>query len=136
MTDTIPTTTSADRLDAAVTDLHVPDAAADGEALLVKLGVVLPVIGLVLVGVAWWNASGTAFVADQIPMLISGALGGLALVVIGIGLYIRFTMARAFRFWSARLVVEQQAQTDRVVEALASLEAAVRDGKGGPRSQG
>ena len=28
---------------------------------------------------AWWNAAGTAYVADQMPMLISGGLFGLAL---------------------------------------------------------
>ena len=45
------------------------------------------------------------------------------LAIIGVGLFIRFSLARLLRFWLARMVVEQQAQTDRVVEALARIEA-------------
>jgi hypothetical protein len=28
-------------------------------------GVALPLVGLVLIGIGWWGASGTAFVAEQ-----------------------------------------------------------------------
>jgi hypothetical protein len=77
----------------------------------------------VLIFVAYWNASGSKFVADQVPMLISGGILGLGLAIVGLGLFIRFSLARLLRFWLARLVVEQQAQTDRVVDALARIEA-------------
>ena len=119
--------TSTDRLEAGVADLHVPEASSDSEALLMKLGIALPVLGVVLILVAWWNASGTKYVADQMPMLISGGLLGLALIMVGIGLFLRFSIARILRFWLARLVVEQQAQTDRIVDALAKVEAAARN---------
>ena len=128
MTDS-PAATSqgaTDRLEREVADLHVPDAAADSEALLLKLGVALPIVGLVLIGAAWYQASGSKYVADQIPMLISGGVLGLALITVGVGLFLRFSLARVLRFWLARLVVEQQAQTDRVVEALARVEEAAK----------
>ena len=91
-----------------------------------KLGVALPVVGVVLIVIAYWNASGSAYVADQVPMLISGGLLGLGLAIIGLGLFLRYSLARLLRFWLARLVVEQQAQTDRVVEALGRVEDALR----------
>ncbi|MCU1496970.1 MAG: hypothetical protein JWM47_923 [Acidimicrobiales bacterium] len=121
------TATAADRLEAGIADVHVPQPSADSEALLLKLGVILPVVGVVLILAAWWSASGSKYVADQMPMLISGGLFGLALIIIGLGLFIRFSLARLLRFWLARLVVEQQAQTDRLVDALARVESAVRD---------
>ena len=126
MTDT-PSSTAADRLEAGVNDLHVPEPSADSEALLLKLGLALPVVGLVLIMAAWYQASGAKFVADQIPMLISGGILGVGLVIVGLGLFIRFSLARLLRFWLARLVVEQQAQTDRLVDALARVEDAIRD---------
>ena len=86
-------------------------------------------LGVVLILVAWWNAAGTKYVADQMPMLISGGLFGLALIIVGLGLFLRFSLARLLRFWLARLVVEQQAQTDRIVDALAKVEAAAREGR-------
>ena len=55
-------------------------------------------------------------------MLISGGVFGIGLAIIGVGLFIRFSLARLLRFWLARLIVEQQEQTDRVVEALTGIE--------------
>jgi hypothetical protein len=121
-----PTPNPSDRLEAGVEGLRVPEPAADAESLLMKLGVALPIIGVVLIVIAYWNASGSAYVADQVPMLISGGILGLGLAIIGLGLFLRFSLARLLRFWLARLVVEQQAQTDRVVDALARVEDALR----------
>lgn len=121
----VHSTDVADRLAADLADIHVPEPNADAEAWLTKLGLVLPLAGVILIGVGWWGASGTARVAEQIPLLISGGVLGLGLAVIGVGLYLRFSLARVLRFWLARVVVEQQAQTDRVVEALARIEASL-----------
>lgn len=114
---------AADRLELGVEDLHVPEPSADAEGLLLKIGLALPLIGVVLIIVAYWNASGSKYVADQVPMLISGGILGIGLAIIGVGLFIRFSLARLLRFWLARMVVEQQTQTDRVVEALARIES-------------
>ncbi len=126
MTDSL-STTAADRLEAGMAEVHVPEPSADTEALLLKLGIGLPVVGVVLILAAWWQAAGTKYVADQMPMLISGGLFGLALIIVGLGLFLRFSLARLLRFWLARLLVEEQAQTDRLIEALDRVEAAVRD---------
>lgn len=117
---------AADRLQTGIEEIHVPEPSADAEALLMKLGVALPIVGVVLILVAYWNASGSQFVADQVPMLISGGILGVGLAVVGVGLFIRFSLARLLRFWMARMVVEQQAQTDRIVDALARVEAALK----------
>lgn len=125
---TSPTTpNAADRLQAGVDGIHVPEPSADTESLLLKLGFALPIVGVVLILAAYWNAAGSKYVADQIPMLISGGVFGIGLVVIGLGLFIRFSLGRMMRFWLARMVIEQQAQTDRIVDALAKVESAVRD---------
>ncbi|MGI8710099.1 MAG: hypothetical protein ACR2LA_03785 [Acidimicrobiales bacterium] len=133
MTTTTPTATStegasaADRLASGAGDLHVPEPSGDAEAMLLKIGFALPLVGVALMLVAWWNSAGTKYVADQVPMLISGGLVGTGLILVGVGLFVRFSMARLFRFWLARLVAEQQAQTDRLVAALEGVESAVRD---------
>ena len=102
MTDTRSNASAADRLERGVEGLHVPEPKADTEALLLKIGLALPIIGLALVLLAWFQASDTPYVADQIPMLISGGLLGLGLAMLGLGLFIRFSMARLLRFWMAQ----------------------------------
>ena len=117
------------RMEAGVADLRVPEPMAAAESLLLKVGFVLPIVGVGMMMLAWWTASGTAFVADQIPMLISGGLVGLAVVMVGLGLFLRYSLTRLFRFWLARMLVEHQVQTDRLVEALDSIETAVRQSR-------
>ena len=127
MTDSPTTSSAADRLEEGVADLHVPQPSADAESWLLKLGLVLPAIGIVLIVVAYLGTAEETIVAAQIPYLLSGGILGLALILCGLGLYLKFSLARLFRFWMARQLLEQQAQTDRVVEALAKVEAAIRE---------
>ena len=117
--------TAAERLEQGVTELRVPEPSADMERALIRLGMALPIVGLVLIGVAWYGASGTGYVADQIPYLISGGLVGLGLVLIGGGLFLRYSFTHLIRYGVARLVYEQQAQADRLVGAMSSLEQTI-----------
>ena len=107
-----------ERLQSDVQGLRVPEPSADREARLVKLGIAMPVIGFVLIGITWFRAAGTAIVADQIPMLISGALVGLGLILAGAAVWIRFSVARLLRVWLARDLIERQRQTDQLIAAL------------------
>jgi hypothetical protein len=119
-----------DRLAEGVERLHVPEPRRDREDVWLRLGILVAVAGLVLIGVGWWGASGTRDVSEQIPYLISGGLVGLALVGIGVGLVLRFSLARLFRYWLARLVYEHQAQTDRTVDVLVRIESLLAEGGG------
>ena len=116
---------AADGFAARVQDVHVPEPKADREAMLLKVGFGLVVVGILSILVAWFQAAGTAVASEQIPYAISGGLIGLSLVILGSALIIRFSLARLFRFWLARIVYEHQVQTDRTVEALGRIEVAL-----------
>jgi hypothetical protein len=103
---------------ADVQALPVPNRAERLERRLYTAGIALTVIGLAVIGIGWWGASGTKYVYQEIPYVISGGCFGVALVLIGVALFARFSVARLLRFWLARLVAEQQLQTDRAVEAI------------------
>jgi hypothetical protein len=47
---------------------------------------------------------------------ITLALGGVAAAVVGAALFLRYSLAGFLRFWLARLIYEQKAQTDRLLE--------------------
>lgn len=53
--------------------------------------------------------------------MISGGIFGVALVLVGAVLFARYSMARLLRYWLARLVADQQIQTDRLVVAIETL---------------
>lgn len=124
-TDNTPTSageaTPSDRVSrfqADVASLDVPVAASQRESWFLWGGTLLVVVGIIVVFVGYWGASGTANVADQMPYMLSGGAIGLALVIVGGILVGRYSMARVFRFWLALLVAENRSQTDRIVEAL------------------
>src|SRR5436305_11848088 len=78
--------------DDALIDGHPPDAARGRLRLLLDpaspaltiVGILTVVAGFVLIAVGWYDVSGTANVAFQLPYLVSSALTGLGLIVIGV----------------------------------------------------
>lgn len=110
--------TRIEEFEREISELKVRSQATGPEGRLLILGVVLLVAGLVLIAIAWIRASGTNDFNDQISYLISGGLGGVGAAVVGCALYVRTAMSRYFRYWLIRMVYEQRAQTDRIVDAL------------------
>lgn len=54
--------------------------------------------GFVAIGLGWKGAAGSLVVAEQLPYLLSGGVGGLALIVTGAGIL----TVQANRYWNAR----------------------------------
>jgi cation transporter-like permease len=72
-------------------------------------------IGLGIYGYAL--SHGTTDALQQRDAIVIAILG-VAVTVVGAALFVRYSVAQFLRFWLARLTYEQQAQTDRVVEAI------------------
>jgi hypothetical protein len=56
---------------------------AASPALWLYLGIALDVLGFALIAVAWATVAGKDAAVDQVPALVAGGIGGLALVVVG-----------------------------------------------------
>jgi hypothetical protein len=69
--------------------------------------------GLVVLGLAWYGVSGTRNVADEIPYVVSGGFGGLALTVTGSLLLVEHV--------GRRLAADENDVTERVSELLARV---------------
>lgn len=68
--------------------------------------------GFVAIGIGWKVAARTLVVAYQVPAIVSGCIGGLALVVIGASLF----AAQLNRRWAAR----EQAEYDALLQAASA----------------
>ena len=100
------------RFRADVADMHLRDPRAGRERLWMFIGGGLMVVGVVLAIVAYFQSSG-ATQRDAITI----ALIGVSVTVLGAAIFLRYSLAQFFRFWLARLIYEQQAATDRIVES-------------------
>ncbi len=98
--------------------LHIKGSSPTTEQRFLTAGIVMMPLGIVLVLIGWFGASGTTDFTAQVPYLISGGVLGLGLTIVGAVLFLRYSLARYLRYWLLRLVYEERTSTDRIVEAL------------------
>lgn len=98
-------------------DMKVRDPATGRDRVFLRLGIALMVVGLGLAIASYFISHGTSNPLSQNDAVVL-AIVGLATSVVGAALFLRYSIAAFLRFWLARLIYEQNAQTDRVVEKL------------------
>ena len=99
-----------------IADMKLRDPATSRERMWLAAGIALMVVGIVLAAVAYPMSHGTNNPLAQNDA-ITLALGGVAAAVVGGALFLRFSFAMFLRFWLARVIYEQKAQTDRLLAA-------------------
>jgi hypothetical protein len=99
--------------------LRLKGGSGASEQKLLVAGVVVTAIGIALavLGAVQVGASGGS-PADQRAFMAQGSFLGLALIIAGAALFIRYSLARYLRFWLIRLTYESRSNTDRVVDAI------------------
>lgn len=113
--------------------LRIRGGASRPEAQLLVAGVVAAAAGIVLIAIGWYQASGTARIDEQNAYFFSCGLSGLALVILGGLVFLRYSLARYLRYWLIREVYESREQTDRTVAVLERIEAAIAAQSGSVR---
>lgn len=109
-----------ERFKSEIADMGLRDPATNRERMLLRLGAVLLVAGPVVAVAAYvqdTSSSGANAALQQGDDQII-ALIGVAVAIVGLALFVRYSIAHFLRFWLARLSYEQQAQTDRLIEAI------------------
>ena len=99
--------------------MQVRDPASGRDRLFLRGGVTLMIIGVIVAIVGYVLSHQTKIALEQTDAMIV-ALIGIALTIVGSALFLRGSIAGFLRFWLARLIYEQKAQTDRVVDKLGS----------------
>ena len=94
--------------------------AAESERRLLLLGVLALVLGLLLTVVGGVMVTNTTenVAANQRAFMATGTFLGIALMIGGAALFVRYSMARYLRFWLIRIVHESRVNTDRIVDAI------------------
>ena len=98
------------------------------------LGVLAMVVGVVLLVIGWIEVSGTEFVSEQIPYVVSAGLGGVVALLIGGTLWLSADLRDEWR--ALNRIDERLAEGDELVDELqarvAALEAAAAADNGRP----
>jgi zinc transporter ZupT len=89
----------------AVAELRVEDPATRRERQLLGLGVLLMIAGVAVAFVAYILSGGESSELEQREQLIL-AVFGASLAVVGGALFLRYSLARFFRYWLLRLIYE------------------------------
>jgi hypothetical protein len=110
------------RFRADVADMRLRDPKAGRERLWMFIGGAAMALGVALTIIAYFQSHGaTAAYNTEGPATqrdaITIALIGVSVSVVGAAIFLRYSLAQFFRFWLARLIYEQQAATDKIVES-------------------
>ena len=97
--------------------MQVRDPAAGRDRLYLRGGIALMAIGVIVAFAGYLQSSSTTNPLGQRDAIVI-ALIGVSISVVGSALFLRGSIAGFLRFWLARLIYEQKAQTDRVVDQL------------------
>jgi hypothetical protein len=108
-----------DQFKSEIEGLKLRGSSSEGEKRLLIIGVLLVAAGI---GLAIFGAVEVGMVgdspADQRAYMAQGSFLGIALILAGAALFVRFSLARYMRFWMIRLTYESRANTDRIVDAI------------------
>lgn len=77
-----------------------------------RVGLAVTVAGVVLALVAFALSDNTNNALDQSTDTSLG-IAGVAITLLGVAIYIRYSLSSFLRFWMARLLYEQRLQNDR-----------------------
>ncbi len=100
-----------------VNDLRLSGGKANPERMAVRVSIGLFVIAVALGLVAYFSSTSATDVRDQNESIIL-ALVSVVVALGAVGLFVRASLTRYFRYWLVRLVYEDRANTDRLIDAL------------------
>lgn len=103
---------------AEIASMHTGGTSAKGEQVLLAAGILGLVAGLALAVVGGIQTTNDTIAANQRAIMATGTFLGIALMIAGAALFLRYSLARYLRFWLIRLIHEDRANTDRIVEAI------------------
>ena len=117
MTEPVPNPTESrvDEFRADIAAMHLKDPALGRESFLLRAGAVAMVAGVAVAVSAYFLSHSTSNPLSQRDAIVM-ALAGVAVTVLGGTLWLRYSLAAFLRFWLARLIFEQRAQTDRMLD--------------------
>ena len=107
-----------DQFKSDVSEQKLKAGSAGREKGLATLGVVLMLVGIIVSFLAY-AASRNYNDARDIQTMIVVAVWMAGVVVFGAALFLRYSLAAFLRMWLLRNLYEGQANTDRIVEAIA-----------------
>jgi len=103
---------------AEIESMKVKAAGGKNETKLLALGVLLGVAGLALAVYGGIMVQNDSNEYNQRAFMATGSYIGIAMLIGGAALFVRYSMARYLRFWLIRLVHESHNNTDRIVDAI------------------
>ena len=111
-----------DQFKSDVTELNLKAGNAGREKIVAAFGVLLIIVGIAGAFLAYVSSKNLNDARDVQTQIVF-AVAFLTLVVAGAALFIRYSFAAFLRMWLLRNLYEGQANTDRIVEAIADSKA-------------
>src|SRR5256885_7257114 len=107
----------AEQFKADAAQLNLKAGSASTDTLLQAVGIVLMIVGIV-VSILLATASKSISDARSIQTNIVWGCAMVCVTLLGLGLFLRYSLGKFLRMWLLRQIYEGQSHIDKVVEAV------------------
>jgi hypothetical protein len=116
--------------------MKLKSGSAEPERRLLAAGIIIGVVGIVLAISGWISSNNTNNTLNQ-NTDVSMGIAGLTLAFVGGLIWLRHSLTRYTRYFLARMIFEDRAQTDRIIDAISGGPALTQAvGAKAPKLQG
>lgn len=106
-----------ERFKEGVAELDVSAAGGARDKPLVALGLVMMLAGPVIGFLCYFSSVNADFAEDQNELIIL-TLAGMGISLVGLGIFLRYSLGRFLRFFLMRQLYEGQANRDELAAAM------------------
>ena len=105
------------KVEAEELDQSATDNGGGRDRLLIAAGFVMMLVGPVVGILCYFSAINADFAEDQNELIIL-TMAGLGVSLLGLGVFVRYTLGRFLRFFLLRQLYEARLQTEELTAAL------------------
>ena len=106
-----PNEDRAEEFQEQIAAMRTKTSRGSSEQVLLVIGILLMVAGIVLGFIGYFSSTNASDSRDQNEMIILAILG-VSLSLMGVAVFLRFSMGRFLRFWLLRQIYENRGKSE------------------------
>lgn len=106
-----PTEDRAEEFQEQIAAMRTKTSRTNSEQVLLVIGILLMLAGIVLGFISYFSSTNTDKALDQNELIILAILG-VSLSLLGVAIFLRYSIGRFLRFWLLRQIYENRGKSE------------------------
>ena len=108
-----PNEDRAEEFQEQIAAMRTKTGRTSSEQVLLVIGILLMIAGIVLGFISYFSSTNTDNALDQNELIIL-AISGVSLSLLGVAIFLRYSIGRFLRFWLLRQIYENRGKSEEI----------------------